>query len=160
MKRRHRIPMREIVFIESLRRHGFRLTKDFSRIKRRYGYVVPASDREDASGVDFFVKMPREDEIYEVQVTQRGDHLSHIFCRYESTVDADETELQRVRDSLSVAGELHLENKREICYRHNIALVMVQDYPGERSNPTLAWRDVKALRYGVNILKSRMQNAP
>lgn len=156
MNRRHRIPLREMVFIESLRRHGFRLAKDFRRIKRRYGYVVPASDREDASGVDFFVKMPREDDIYEVQVTQRGDHLSHIFCRYEGV--ADPVELQRVRDVLSRAGELHLEVKREICYKHNVALVMVQDYPGERSNPTLAWRDVKALRYGINVLKSRIQS--
>ncbi len=45
----------------------------------RRGYVIPATRREDSGGIDFWVKMPRDSQIFPVQVTQRGVRMYRKF---------------------------------------------------------------------------------
>ena len=68
---------REQAFVISLKRHGFRFleTRSGKYLKRKKGYVFLSSAREEASGIDFWVKMPGEHKILPVQVTQRGSRL-------------------------------------------------------------------------------------
>lgn len=123
----------------SLMYHGFRLTYKRRDLKKRRGYVIPATGKEDADGVDLWVKMPRDLRLIPVQVTQRGvrlyrkhQHPSPIM--FEIFV---EHAAQRVRA------------KRKRCKKLGIAFVLVRDYDGTLTSTTIAWGDIKALRYAL-----------
>lgn len=143
MEERLRLPDREHVFVLSLKYHGFRRTRKRKDLKFTRGYVIPTTKREDASGIDFFVKMPRDERLFPVQVTQRGVRL---FKKYDRpSPDRFEEFVER--------SELRIRRKRRRCRRHGIAFVLVRDYDGFRTNPRIAWGDIKALRYAIAHLK-------
>lgn len=147
MRARHRrLPGREYVFILSLMYHGFRLTHRRVRLKKKNGYVVPSTWREDAAGIDFWVKMPRSTALYPVQITQRGIKMFKRRCANY--------------DTLSLVGfiersDSRLAAKRSMCLRNGIAFVLVRDFVGRCTNTTIAWGDIKALRYAISHLKGR-----
>ena len=96
MDDRRKLPMREQVFLEGLRYHGFKLTYTSHNLKFRNGYVIPTTIREDSGGVDFWVKLPRQIELVPVQVTQ------HSFRRQLFAGDDHELNLlalDRIRHS-------------------------------------------------------------
>lgn len=143
MSQRQRLPDRERVFIESLLYHGFRKTKRRHDLKFRLGFVIPATRREDATGIDFWIKMPRDDRLLPIQVTQRGVRLFRRFQHPNSVNLAT-----FVRQS-----QIRIEQKRTRCKKHGIAFVLVRDFAGRHSNPQIAWGDIKALRYAIAHLK-------
>lgn len=136
---RYRLPSREQVFIESLMYHGFRKVRSLNYLKFRMGFVLPATTSEDAEGIDFLVKMPRDDIIYPVQITQRGVTLVqkyHVLSKWQL-------------DEWHARAHERIEKKRRMCKRSGIAFVLVRDFAGTRTNPCIAWGDIKALRYGI-----------
>jgi len=141
---RHRmLPCREQVFIASLRYHGFRFTQRRSDLKFKRGYVIAATSHEDAGGVDVWVKMPKDDRLLPVQVTQRGVRMYRKYRR--PTGEKLET--------FVVHSERRVRNKQRRCYRHGIAFALVRDFEGKTTNPLIAWGDIKALRYAIAHLK-------
>lgn len=143
MTDRHRLPNRELVFIESLLYHGFRKIRRRKNLKYRLGFIIPATKKEDAAGIDFWVKMPRDERLFPLQVTQRGVRLFRKYQRPST---------DRLEEFL-VKSQKRINHKRLRCKEHGIAFVLVRDYGGKRSNPQLAWGDVKALRYAIAHLK-------
>lgn len=123
----------------SLMYHGFRLTYSRKDLKKRKGYVIPSTRREDASGTDLWIKMPGDARILPVQVTQRG--VGH-FRKYHKP---DQVALLRFVQ----AADVRVARKRRWCHRYHIAFVLVRDFDGTLTNKTIAWGDVKALRYAV-----------
>jgi hypothetical protein len=81
MNNRRKLPSREHVFITSLMYHGFRLTQRRHNLKFKRGYIIPATRREDAEGIDVWVKMPKDDRLLPVQVTQRGVRMYRKYRR-------------------------------------------------------------------------------
>lgn len=143
MDDRRKLPMREQVFLEGLRYHGFKLTYTSHNLKFRNGYVIPTTKREDSGGVDFWVKLPRQIELVPVQVTQRGTKLHRKYHRSDDSVHNHAEERANAR----------LRQKRELCRKHRIAFVLVRDYDGERLHTSVAWGDKKALLNGVRQLQ-------
>lgn len=143
MTKRDRLPHREQVFIESLLYHGFRKTHRRRNLKYRLGFIIPATRREDAVGIDFWVKMPRDERLFPVQVTQRGVRL---FRRYHNPNT-------QTLASFIARSQRRIEQKRKRCKKHGIAFVLVRDFAGRHSNPQVAWGDIKALRYAIAHLK-------
>jgi hypothetical protein len=123
--------------------HGFRKTRRRKNLKYSRGYIIPATKHEDSGGIDFWVKMPRDERLFPLQVTQRGVSL------YRKHRILSDCELQQ----FIKRAEVRIEDKRKRCKRHGIAFVLVRDYLGKMSNPTIAWGDIKALRYGIAHLK-------
>lgn len=143
MSTRERLPARELVFIKSLVYHGFRMLKRRSDLKRNRGYIIPSTKREDGDGIDFWVKMPGDYRIFPIQLTQRGVRLYRKHSRPEvSDLSA-----------FVVRMEKRIKRKAAQCRDSGVAFVLVRDYDGTVTNPTLAWGDIKALRYGIAHLK-------
>jgi hypothetical protein len=138
---------REHVFAHSLRRHGFRLTHKRTGLKHGWGYVIPTTYREDSSGVDFLIKMPRTTNLVEVQITQRGTAL---FRKHHTPTETQLAAFER-------AANARLKEKRKFCEKHGICFALVRDFDGRRTNPTLAWGDVKALRHGMTRVSCRTE---
>ncbi|MEY2665166.1 MAG: hypothetical protein RLZZ480_271 [Candidatus Parcubacteria bacterium] len=145
MSRRHRLPPREQVFVASLLYHGFRLVRERKNLKRAYGYVIPATDKEDSGGIDFWIKMPKDYRIFPAQVTQRGVRM---YRKYHKPSDEQLSEFIRRADK-------RIRSKQKMCYRYGIAFVLVRDYDGKSPHSTIAWGDVKALRHAMSHLKRR-----
>ena len=143
MEERLLLPRRERVFILSLMYHGFRKTRRRMNLKYRSGFVISATKREDATGIDFWIKMPRDERLLPIQVTQRGIRLYRKF-HYQSGEKLQEF-IQR--------SEKRIAEKRKRCKKHGIAFVLVRDHIGHQTNPQLAWGDIKALRYGIAHLR-------
>lgn len=143
MSDRFKLPPREHVFIESLMYHGFRKTYRRKNLKYKLGFVIPATKREDATGIDFWVKMPRDERLFPVQVTQRGVRMFRKFQLPSG---------ERM-DEFIARSQKRIEQKRKRCKMHGIAFVLVRDYGGIHTNPQLAWGDIKALRYAIAHLK-------
>ncbi len=139
MAQRRRLPLREYVFIGSLLRHGFRLVNQDGYLKYRVGYVIISTQQEDSSGVDFFVKMPRDRSLYPIQITQRGIEIYEKYRR------------QRPKD-FSARSDLRIKKKRLQCKRNGVAFILVRDFTGDRTNPHIAWSDIEALRHGIQSL--------
>lgn len=137
------LPRREHVFLQPLRYHGFRYTHRRTDLKYRRGYVIPATRFEDSGGIDFWIKMPRDERLFPVQVTQRGTRILRRYWRRS----ADEFV------QIEAEAEKRVQTKRTRCRRHGIAFVLVADYAGSRTNRRLAWGDVKALRHGIACLR-------
>jgi hypothetical protein len=109
----------------------------------RRGFVIPATEKEDASGVDFWIKMPRDCRIFPVQVTQRGVRMFRKFHQPSEEKLCEFIHTARAR----------IEAKRKRMKKHGIAFVLVRDFRGHHTNPQLAWGDIKALRYAIAHLK-------
>ena len=91
-----------------------------------------------------WIKMPCVFVIVPIQITQRGvkHHRKH----------------SKTHDTLAAfirSSENRIAAKRKWCKENGIAFVLVRDYEGKRSNKTLAWGDIKALRYAIARLKIR-----
>jgi hypothetical protein len=143
MANRRKLPTREHVFITSLRYHGFRLAQQRRNLKFKQGYIIPATSREDADGIDVWVKMPKDDRLLPVQVTQRGVRMYRKYRR------ADGEKLE----TFIIRSERRIREKRQRCFRHGIAFALVRDFEGRTTNPQIAWGDIKALRYAIAHLK-------
>ena len=137
------LPARERVFVKSLLYHGFRFSKRRCNLKYTIGFIVPSTGKEDAGGIDFWVKMPRDDRLLPVQVTQRGVRLYKIF---------QSPTLPKLEDFISLSNE-RIRKKQQRCKRHGIAFVLVRDFAGSETNRTIAWGDWKALRYAIAHLR-------
>jgi len=119
------------------------MTHRRSDLKPTRGYVIPATEKEDSGGVDLWVKMPRDVRLLPVQVTQRGIRLFRKHRKHTS---------ERLEDFMKHSEE-RIRKKQRRCRTHGIAFVLVRDYDGRTTNKTLAWGDVKALRYAIAHLK-------
>ncbi len=146
MSRRHKLPPREQVFVASLLYHGFRLRRGRKNLKRAYGYVIPATDREDSGGIDFWVKMPKDERLFPVQVTQRGVRMYRKFRNPSS---------QQLEEFIKHSDK-RIRAKRKMCYRNGIAFVLVRDYDGKLPHSVITWGDIKALRNAMAHLKRRL----
>ena len=139
------LPRRERVFILALQYHGYRFCKRRSgRLKKRKGYVIPATKREDADAIDLWVKPPGETELVPVQLTQRGTALYQKYQR--------PSEFQLV--DFTVISERRVRGKQKMCRQNGIAFVLVRDFDGSRLSTCIAWGDIKALRHGLAQLQS------
>lgn len=141
MSSRRKLPLREQVFIASLTYHGFRFSKKREGLKRNRGYIIPSTKQEDASLVDFWIKLPREIALIPLQVTQRGTAIFRDRQRgvpTERCVDFERASEQRIR------------MKREACQRSGIAFALIRDHTGTQISRSLAWGDCKALRYAIS----------
>lgn len=143
MYRYKRLPTREQVFIQSLKYHGFATTRRRRNLKDRLGYIIPATRREDAAGIDLWVKMPKDERLLPIQITQRGVRM-HRKYHAPSAV-----ELQK----FITQSDARIRTKQRRCFRHGIAFVLVRDFDGKTTNPSIAWGDIKALRYAIAHLK-------
>lgn len=144
MDHRHRLPLREVVFITSLMYHGFRKVHRRKNLKKRRGYIIPATKKEDADGVDLWVKMPRDMRLLPVQITQRG--VRHYRKFHKPTAD-------RLADFVA-RRERQLKAKRRSCLKCKVAFVLVRDFDGRKTNTTIAWGDIKALRYAIAHIRT------
>jgi len=143
MDNRRKLPSREHVFITSLMYHGFRLTQKRCNLKFKRGYIIPATRREDAEGIDVWVKMPKDERLLPVQVTQRGVRMYRKYRR----PDGDKLE------TFIIKSERRVRAKQRRCFRHGIAFALVRDFEGKTTNPQIAWGDIKSLRYAIAHLK-------
>ncbi len=134
--------LRERVFFASLQYHGFRLTRRRKNLKFKRGYIIPATRFEDAGGVDAWIKMPRDARLTPIQVTQRG--VKH-YKKFSKPTD------EQLQDFISKSNH-RISAKQRRSKRHHIAFVLVRDHIGHRTNPTIAWGDIKTLRYGIAAL--------
>jgi hypothetical protein len=137
--------VREHVFVQSLKYHGFRKAQKHNHLKWARGYIIHATTQEDSSGIDFWVKMPRDSSLIPIQITQRGVRL---FKHFQSPSSGTLSEFLR-------RSQKRIRQKQIRCALDNIAFVLVRDYHASRSNTNIAWGDVKALRYGVSQLRQR-----
>lgn len=138
-----KLPYREHVFITSLMYHGFRLTRRRRNLKYKRGYIIPSTRTEDAGGIDVWVKMPKDDRLFPVQITQRG---VRIYRKYHKCSD------ERIEDFIK-HSEKRVQAKQRRCRRHGIAFALVRDFEGKSTNPQIAWGDIKALRYAITHLR-------
>jgi hypothetical protein len=141
---RRKLPKREYVFIMSLMYHGFRLTCSRQNLKKSRGYLIPATDKEDHDGIDFWVKMPKDMRIFPVQITQRGIRM------YKKHRKPSEAELR----TFVKHSDVRICAKRKWCKKSRIGFVLVRDFDGGITNKTIAWGDIKALRYALSRLSS------
>jgi hypothetical protein len=146
MAKRRKLPSREHVFITSLMYHGFRFTHSRRNLKFKRGFIIPATSREDANGIDVWVKMPKDERIFPVQVTQRGVRMYRKYRRPSG----------EKLDDFIVRSERRIRAKQRRCYKHGIAFALVRDFEGKTTNPQIAWGDIKALRYAIAHLKRRL----
>lgn len=162
MPKKRKLPTREQVFIMSLMYHGFRPTTRRKNLKRQYGYVIPATDREDASGVDLWVKMPRDERIFPVQVTQRGTklyrkhHYPKVALAIEREPERAEEHLRQFRVNVAAYDQVRthkIRQKQRMCFEAGIAFVLARDFDGHTTNKNIAWRDVRALRHSIAYLR-------
>jgi len=145
--KKRKIPHREIVFLQSLKYHGFRRTLRRKNLKYRKGYVIFSTTSEDASGIDFWVKMPKDERLIPVQVTQRGVKM---YRKYSRPVSKD------LEDFITKSNQ-RIQKKRHRAYEHGIAFALVRDFGGVKTNPQIAWGDIKALRHGIAHLKQWLE---
>ena len=139
-----RVPGREQVFIMSLMYHGFRPARRRVNLKKKKGYVISSSGREDAFGIDLWVKMPGHTTPIPVQITQRGVRL---FRKHHK--NGREQLCEFIRRS-----ESRIRAKRLWCRLNRIAFVVVRDFDGSMTNKAIALSDIKALRYAVRNIKA------
>lgn len=134
-----KLPLRERVFVLSLMYHGYRFTRKRLALKRKRGYVIPATKQEDAAAIDFWVKLPGGTDLIPIQITQRG---IRIFRKRSAPSVTQLEEFERT-------SERRIRTKRQLCQRNKIVFVLVRDHDGPRTSRSLAWGDIKALRFGM-----------
>jgi hypothetical protein len=145
MSRVRKLPLREQVFIESLKWFGFRTTNQRKNLQLRRGYVVPSTNREDGTGIDFWVKVPNNPKLYPVQITQRGIRIFRLLG------NPTPEELENFCEK----SHQRIEAKRAICESNGVVFVLVRDYLGADTNFATARRDFKALYYCIDQAKRR-----
>lgn len=145
---RRKLPKREYVFLMSLMYHGFRFTHRRRNLKINRGYIIPATKYEDSDGIDFWVKMPRDMSIHPVQVTQRGTKLYKKHKRDHSLSELEIAKFAKI-------SEERVRAKLRWCKKSSIAFVLVRDFDGGVTDRNLAWGDIKALRFALNVLRAR-----
>ncbi len=138
-----KLPSREHVFIRSLMYHGFRLTRRRRNLKYRRGYIIPSTRKEDSEGIDVWVKMPKDERLFPVQITQRGVRIYRKY--HEHSGEGVEVFIKR--------SEKRVQEKRRRCYLHGIAFALVRDFEGKTTNPQIARWDIKTLRYAIAHLR-------
>lgn len=143
MAKRRKLPTREHVFITSLMYHGFRMTRRRHSLKLNRGYIIPATSREDSDGIDVWVKMPKDERLFPVQVTQRGVRM---FKKHRKQSGGS-------LEDFIIRSEKRVRIKQRRCFRLGIAFALVRDFEGKKTNPQIAWGDIKALRYAIVHLK-------
>lgn len=162
MSNKRRLPVREYVFILSLMHHGFRLSQKRRNLKHKRGYVIPSTWREDASGIDLWVKMPREHCLVPVQIAQRGVRLyrkyegkriHRLSQLYPDRCDELWTQYHLLVEKNDGKRNYEIRRKKQRCLMSGIAFVLVRDYDGSLTNRSVAWGDIKALRYGIAHLR-------
>jgi hypothetical protein len=134
-----KLPLREQVFIRSLTYHGFRVAKRETHLKKRKRYIIPSTKAEDASLVDFWVKLAGDTKLIPVQITQRGIGIFRLRSKPSATQ----------LEEFSRISEERLRRRRKACATSRIAFVLVRDYTGARPSRSLAWGDKKALEFGL-----------
>lgn len=55
-----------------------------------------------------------------------------------------------------LASNKRIREKQRICQKNGIAFVLVRDYSYRQRHTTVAWGDIKALRYAIAQLKRRL----
>lgn len=143
MRRTTKFPQREYVFVGSLKYHGFREATRRKNLKLKCGYIIHATQKEDSNGIDFWVKMPYDNRLLPVQVTQRGIKM---FKKYKR-------EGQPSLSTFIKKSNKRIAQKRKVCKDAGIVFVLVRDFDGMRTNKSIAWGDIKALRYGIAHLR-------
>ena len=136
---KRKLPDREKVFISSLLCHGFILVYNSRNLRRRSGYIIPSTKHEDASGVDFWIKMPGETRVFPIQITQRGVRM---YRKYQELARGPVENFVR-------QAQQRLRRKTRRCKANGVFLVLVSDFDGPRTNSRIAWCDIKALRYAM-----------
>lgn len=141
MPKRKHLPDRETVFMMSLMYHGFRVTstRNGKHLKKKKGYVIPSTRKEDEDGIDLWVKMPGKTKLWPVQVTQRGIKLFKKYHRY-----SDESLAEFCRKS-----EIRIRRKRREAKISKIVFILVSDFSGKVTNKKIAWGDIKSLRQAI-----------
>lgn len=138
-----RLPTRELAFLRSLKRHGFKVRSSTKDLKKKYGYVIPANAHDEAGGIDFWVKLPKQNDLIPVQVTQRGTYLFKKYRKECAQLEAFE-----------VRAMQRLKLKRTWCKAASIAFVLIRDYDSEKLSTVVAWGDKKALMHGIENWRS------
>jgi hypothetical protein len=143
MSHHRKLPLREQVFAWSLMYHGYRRVHRRTRLKKKRGYIIPATNWEDATGIDFMIKPRGETRIVPVQITQRGVALyrKHHFLSSEKVA------------CLVKEAEKRIREKRIICKRDKVLFIVVRDYNGQHTNERVALSDIKALRFALARFK-------
>ena len=136
-------PFAEQVFACSLMYHGYRRVHRRTKLKKKRGYIIPATKREDATGIDFRIKPRGESCTVHVQITQRGVRL---YRRHHALSP------EKVACLVKVA-EKRIREKRLICKRDNVLFVLLRDYNGKNTNTTIARSDINALRFALARFK-------
>jgi len=136
MRAHHRLSAREQAFVHSLQYHGFRYTKRRRNLKYRRGYIIPATKREDADGVDFWIKIPKERLLYPVQITQRGVRLYRKYQRPSAW---------QLQEFIKYA-DARIAMKRRMCRAAKIIFVLLRDHEHRTVTENVANADIKALR--------------
>ena len=77
------------------------------------------------------------------QITQRGVRMFRKFHHPER---------EKVDDFMQ-KSEKRIKAKRAMCKRNGIAFVLVRDTDAAHTNHSIAWGDIKALRYAIANLK-------
>lgn len=98
-----------------------------------------ATYREDAVGVDFWVKMPRDMRLLPVQISQRG---VRFFRKHKKP------SVTALREFIK-SSEERIAKKKRWCKRDGVVFVLVRDCGGRRTTPDVAKSDVRALRHAV-----------
>lgn len=146
MRKSRKLPAREHVFVLSLQYHGFRVSHTRRNLKLKKAYVIPVTNREDANGIDVWVKMPRDWRLLPVQITQRGVRMFRKY--HQATGDK--------LDEFMIRSERRVRAKQKRCFSQGIAFALVRDFDGICTNPSIAWGDIKALRHAIAHLRRHL----
>lgn len=140
MAKKRRLPSREAAFITSMMHHGFRRTIHEAKLKYKRGYIILSTQKEDSAGIDFWVKLPKSDDLIPVQITQRGIKM---FKRYHKPSKSD-------LDKFIKNSNKRLRDKKKRCKMNGIIFVLISDFEGRKANHRIAWCDIKAFRYALD----------
>jgi hypothetical protein len=133
-------PTRERVFAQSLRYHGYNITRRKRSLKYGQNYIIPSSQFEDSGGVDFWIKPAGRRTLVPIQITQFGVNLHK-----EHYVESEKLKAKEV----AFHAKKRVNLKKQICNLANIVFILVRDFDGSRTNPEIAKMDIKALRFAL-----------
>jgi len=136
-----RLPVREKVFIQSLKRHGYKKAPWSGKIKKHYGYFRISTLKEDSLGIDIWIKMPRMEKWFQVQVTQRGERHHVVYKNGRPRAYCDE----------------RIERKRRQCRENGVLFLIIRDVVHRSSTPKIAHSDVTLLRKAVAHIPHKLK---
>jgi hypothetical protein len=103
-------------------------------MKKGRAYVIKATRKEDASGIDFFVKLAGSLILIPVQITQRG--VKHFKAREKS---------RELISNFIHRSDERVARKKEMCTHAGIVFVLVRDFEGPRVTESIARSDKRSL---------------